>query len=337
MQFNVLGDMYFYYQGEERMRVNTDGVQLTSDNSNTYIDLGVQHDIDDVEIHAEDGAVKFVTDNIMLQAADTDVTIGGDTDIKVYAGDSHVLTLESTDVTSIRGESEVNIYVPNTNTIALHFSTDYDVNWFGSETTLNVHGNSINEWNNFVNDILSNNGSVTKFVFDIANKTIGIAANTDIGNDADGYDYENIVRFVNCTFNITNGNAIITINGGRAEFENCRFVAPTYVNNKVMATDVAFATFKNCTFENVDVYCAQGDPLAIFTMENCYCSHGLYLEPTTNPDKPIKIFSCYFDTESMTVPTGQTTINALVAGCRFATGTSLTEIRHHWNNTNVGD
>jgi len=327
---NAGEDILLKHQSDNRIHAGTDGVKLISSNSNTYIDLGITHEVDDVEIHAEDGAVKFVTDSVMLQAADNDVTIGGDTDIKIYAGDTHDVILQST--------FETAIYAPTYSNIkALKFESELETSWFDRSATLNIHGNSINEWDSFGNDILSNNGSVTKFVFDIANKTIGIAANTDIGNDMNGYDYENVVRFINCTFNITNGNAIITINGGRAEFENCRFVAPSYVNNKVMVTDNAYATFKNCTFENVDVYCVQGDPLAIFTMENCYCSHGLYLEPTTNPDKPIKIFSCYFDTESMTVPTGQTTINALVAGCRFATGTSLTEIRHHWNNTNVGD
>lgn len=319
-----------------QIHIDGDGVDITGDNENTWINIG-QTDTDDVEIHAEDGAVKFVTDNIMLQAADTDVTIGGDTDIKVYAGDTHDLTIESTNYTEIKGETGVIINAPNATIPALYFSTDYDVNWFNAPATLNVHGSSISEWNTFVDEVFSYNGGVTKFVFDIANKTINVAANTEITNSFSDTDFDNVLRFVNCTFNITNGNAIIGVEGGHIEFENCRFVAPSYVNNKVSVSGYAYAVFKNCTFENVDVECRTTETTSVFIAENCYCSHTLFLEPNTNPTAPFKIVNSYFDSNTFTIPTGETAINAIVTGCRFGTGATLTEIRYHWGNTNIGD
>lgn len=324
-----------------RFEMNGDGIKMTSDSDNTFIDMGVSNNVDDIEIHAEDGAVKFVTDNIMLQAADTDVTIGGDTDIKIYAGNKNNLTLESTNVTELKSTDSITIWAPDSNTKALEFGTDCDTFFFAHYATLNVHAhanNPIAEWNNFANRILADNGAVTHFKFDVENYSIEIAETTNITNN-DDTDFDNVLRFKNCTFNFTNGNAVLFVEGVHAEFENCRFVAPNYVNNRVTVNDngVVYAIFKNCTFENIDVDCSIDDGDDIFIMENCYCSNTLFLEPVFNPITPIKIMNSYFDSESMTVPTGETTINALVAGCRFATGTQLSEIRHHWNNTNVGD
>jgi len=324
------------YENQRLINADSDGVEIIGYNSNTKINVGRANN-DDINVHAEDGAVKFVTDNIMLQAADSDVTIGGDSDIKIYAGSSCNVTIESTNSTEIKGESDVTIYAPDTSVKALEFSTDYGVKWFDRYATLNVYGSSIADWNAFVDEVLGAVSTSTKFIFNITGKTINVTSNTFIYNSNNSGDYEDVLRFVNCTFNITNGNAFISVDSGRVEFENCRFVASSYVNNKVRVTEDAYAFFKNCTFENVDVECSSFYNSSVFIAENCYCTHGLYLAPTENPITPIKIFSCYFDTESMTVPTGETSINALVAGCRFATGTSLTEIRHHWNNTNVGD
>lgn len=320
------------------LNIGVDGVIIRADKANTYIDVGYNTDVDDIDIHAEDGAVKFITDNITLQAADNDVTIGGDTNIKIYAGDSHTLTLESTDLTLLRSGVDVIIYAPDTTTPALHFGTDYDLRWFDKYATLNIHGTGITEWNSFVNNILSHlSYGATQFVFDITNTDITIAANTKITNAYNNVDRDNILRFVNCTFNITNGNAVINIAGGHVEFENCRFVAPSYVNNKVTTYETAYAVFKNCTFENVDVECKTDDNGAVFIMENCYCSHTLFLEPVKNPTATFKIVNSYFDSNTFTIPTGQTTINAIVTGCRFGTGATLSEIRYHWGNTNIGD
>ena len=307
--------------------IDSDGILLTGDNSNTTLAVG-QSNMDDIDIHAEDGAVYFVTDNIHLQAADNGVTVSSNDPITVYAGNSNTLTLN--------GTGEFIIKAPESTTNALRLLSDYDVELFGAWATLNVHGYSIEGWNDFVDSIISV-GSSTKFVYNATDTTINVESNLTIKNGYDDGDCENTLKFVDSVFYITNGNAVITMDGGRVEFENCQFIAPSYINNKVRVGGESYVVFKNCTFENVDVYCTQNDVDSIFVMENCYCTHGLYLEPTVNPEQPIKIFNSYFDTESMTVPTGETTINALVAGCRFATGTTLTEIRHHWNNTNVGD
>lgn len=333
--FNLDTQFIIQQSNSDRVVADGDGVKISGDNTNTAISVGYDTNVD-IDIHAEDGGVYFVTDNINLQAADTGVTIGGDTDIKVYAGDSHVLTLESTDETNIKGMN-VNIYAPDTNRVALSFGTGYDVFWFGQNAKISVYGYSLSGMNNFITNTIDYADGATDFNYEIANQTITISDSTTIGKATSYVDFETDFKFVGCTFNITNGSAIIAVRGVRIKFENCRFVAPNYVNNKVVISGFVNATFSNCTFENVDIECATNDNSSLFVVENCYCSHGLNLAPTVNPNAPIKIMNSYFDTESMTVPTGETNINALVGGCRFATGTNLNEIRHHWNNTNVGD
>ena len=305
---------------ENRITIDADGVNIESDNANTSIKVGYA-DVDNIDIAAEDGAVTFVTDNINLQAVNTTININSTSSVDI-----------STDNITFRCADGFYIESPNTNVVALEFGTDFDTRIYNNRATLIVHGDSITAWNNFVSKILANNGGITNFIFDITNKTINVTSNITIENGSDESDYENILKFVNCTFNITNGNAVISINGGRVEFENCMFVAPSYVSNQVRVTGIAYAVFKNCTFENVDVG-GINNSSSVFIVENCYCSHNLNLTPTANPTAPIKIMNSYFDTATITTPTGQTDVNAIIASCRFSSNTSLSNVRRSWNNT----